>query len=188
MAPEPDDQQLLERSRSGCETSFAELFRRHQGRVYRFALHMSGSESVAEETVQEVFVAVLENSGRYQPARGAVSAWLLGIARNKMLQLFYKERDYLPAPEGEEIPAQGDLLADMTRLQAIEAVNRAVLSLPANYREVVALCDLEELDYTEAAQVLGCPVGTVRSRLSRARQLLYRKLAGTLRPAAMNTE
>jgi RNA polymerase sigma-70 factor (ECF subfamily) len=105
-----------------------------------------------------------------------------------MLQLFYKERDYLPAPEGEEIPAQGDLLADMTRLQAIEAVNRAVLSLPANYREVVALCDLEELDYTEAAQVLGCPVGTVRSRLSRARQLLYRKLAGTLRPAAMNTE
>ena len=188
MARQPDDEQLLERSRSGCETSFAELFRRHQGRVYRFVLHMSGSESVAEETVQEVFLTLLEDSGKYQPARGAVGGWLLGIARNKMLQLFYKERDHLPAPDGCEIPAQGDLLADMSRRQAIEAVNQAVLSLPANYREVVALCDLEELDYAEAAEVLGCPVGTVRSRLFRARQLLYRKLAGTFRPATLNKE
>jgi RNA polymerase sigma-70 factor (ECF subfamily) len=81
MARQPDDEQLLERSRSGCETPFAELFRRHQGRVYRFVLHMSGWESAAEETVQEVFLTLLEDSGKYQPARGAVGGWLLGIAR-----------------------------------------------------------------------------------------------------------
>lgn len=185
MASQPTDEQLLRRSYGGCETSFAELFRRHQGRIYRFAMQMSGSETVAEETVQEVFLTVVERAARFQPERGAVGAWLLGIARNKMLQLFQRERDYVPAGE-IEAAAPDDLLAGLARREAVEAVRQSVLSLPSNYREVLVLCDLQELDYAEAAAVLGCAIGTVRSRLHRARQILYRKLQGTLRPDTVN--
>ena len=70
-----------------------------------------------------------------------------------------------------------DALADLMHREGIEALRRSVLALPRRYREVVVLCDLEEVDYGEAALVLGCPIGTVRSRLHRARALLLEKLS-----------
>jgi RNA polymerase sigma-70 factor (ECF subfamily) len=70
-------------------------------------------------------------------------------------------------------------MADLLRAEWIEVLRKAVISLPKRYREVVALCDLEEIDYVEAAAMLGCPVGTVRSRLHRARALLLEKLQQT---------
>jgi RNA polymerase sigma-70 factor (ECF subfamily) len=72
--------------------------------------------------------------------------------------------------------AQTDPLADLTRDEMVEAVRRAVLALPAHYREVVLLCYLHELSYAEAADVIGCELGTVRSRLHRARALLAERL------------
>ena len=77
-------------------------------------------------------------------------------------------------PEHET--AAGDLMADVTRKETIDSVRKAVLSLPEHYREVVVLCDLQEMDYAEAAAALGCAVGTVRSRLHRARAMLLEKL------------
>ena len=73
-------------------------------------------------------------------------------------------------------PAGADALANLTREEALEAVRQAVLALPTHYREVVVLCDLEEMDYANAAAALGCSIGTVRSRLHRARGLLMAKL------------
>jgi RNA polymerase sigma-70 factor (ECF subfamily) len=73
-------------------------------------------------------------------------------------------------------PASPDTLANLTRAEAVEAVRQAVLALPTHYREVVVMCDLEEMDYAGAASALGCSVGTVRSRLHRARGLLTAKL------------
>ena len=67
-------------------------------------------------------------------------------------------------------------LDEMSRTEAIEAVRRAVLTLPERYREVVVLCDLQEMSYAETAEILGCAIGTVRSRLHRARALLIEKL------------
>lgn len=76
----------------------------------------------------------------------------------------------------QQLPVVADPVADMLRAESIEVLRRAVISLPKRYREVVALCDLEEMDYVQAAAVLGCPVGTIRSRLHRARALLLEKL------------
>jgi RNA polymerase sigma-70 factor (ECF subfamily) len=76
-----------------------------------------------------------------------------------------------------ELMANGDPLAELIDREGIEALRRSVLALPRRYREVVVLCDLEEVDYGEAALVLGCPIGTVRSRLHRARALLLEKLS-----------
>ncbi len=82
-----------------------------------------------------------------------------------------------PASEHSEQPSHdGDALSDLTRKERIESLRKAVLTLPPAYREVVVLCDLNELEYAEAADVLGCAIGTVRSRLHRARTLLIEKM------------
>ncbi len=171
------DEHLLTRLSAGCEESFTTLYGRHQGRVYRFALEMSGSPAIAEEVTQEVFLGLLNGGVRHDPARGRLSSLLMGVARNQVLRLLRRDARYEPDPvEGERPGREADALAKLTRREAIESVRQAILSLPPNYREVVALCDLEEMDYGEAAEALGCPVGTVRSRLHRARAMLTEKL------------
>ena len=80
--PEPSDVDLLRRAMGGDEDSFARLYRRRQGAVYRFALQMSGRRSMAEEVAQEVFLVVIREGGRFDPQRGSLMAYLYGIARN----------------------------------------------------------------------------------------------------------
>ena len=179
--PEPVDQDLLRRTLAGDEAAFTELFRRRQAGIYRFALHMSGSRTVAEDVTQEVFLVLLRDGAVYDPRRGSVSAFLYGVARN-LVRRASQAGDVAaaPQPEGDSSAAQPDAGTDpiesITRIQTVESVRRAVLSLPAMYREVVVLCDLQEMEYAEAARVLECAVGTVRSRLHRARRLLEAKL------------
>ncbi|HET9530981.1 MAG TPA: RNA polymerase sigma factor [Blastocatellia bacterium] len=179
------DEDLLRLVRTGDESAFTTLYRRRQGAIYRFALHMSGSQSIAEDVTQEVFIALMRDSERYDPARGPLSAYLYGIARNHVLRHLERDRCLVSIAEQmeegeaavpESLIIEGDLLGDLTRNEMIEAVRQSVLALPAHYREVVVLCDLHEMSYEEAAAALDCAVGTVRSRLHRARALLVDKL------------
>ena len=176
------DDDLLMRLRGGDEEAFIRLYRRRQGAIYRFALHMSGSAEAAEDVTQEVFLALLRDQCGFDPERGSLSAYLFGIARKLVLRYLERGRSDVPLEtEGEEtnwpeLAMMQDPVADLTRREGIEALRRAVLALPRRYREVVVLCDLEEVDYADAAVLLGCPIGTVRSRLHRARALLLEKL------------
>jgi RNA polymerase sigma-70 factor, ECF subfamily len=169
------DEKLLAGALGGDEDSFTALYRRRNGPVYRFALHMSGDAGVAEDVTQEVFLALLESGGRFDPSRGTLLSFLYGIARHRVLRRIESQR-----PEelelGQEAAAGDDLLDGLTRRETIEQVRRAVLSLPPVYREVVVLCDLEGASYEGAAVALDCPLGTVRSRLSRGRAMLAQKL------------
>jgi RNA polymerase sigma-70 factor (ECF subfamily) len=143
---------------------------------------MSGSEAVAEDITQEVFLSVLRDHSNFDPSRGPLAAYLFGIARKLVLRHTEKGRfDVALDAANEEFPvpelsSADDPLGDLTHREGLEALRRAVLALPRRYREVVVLCDLEELDYSDAAAALGCPIGTVRSRLHRARALLLEKL------------
>jgi RNA polymerase sigma-70 factor (ECF subfamily) len=170
------DEKLLEQALGGDESAFTVLYRCRQSAVYRFALHMSGDPALAEDVTQDVFLALLESGHRFDPARATLLAFLYGIARNLILRRIARKRpDGLDAV-AEELAADGDLLDDLTRRETIEQVRSAVLSLPLVYREAVVLFDLEGASYEEAAAALDCPVGTVRSRLSRGRAMLAQKL------------
>jgi RNA polymerase sigma-70 factor (ECF subfamily) len=137
---------------------------------------------VAEDVTQEVFLAVLREDCGYDPARGTLSGYLFGIARKLVLRHLERGRsDVVLETENDdsalpELAVIDDPMVDLTRREGIEALRRAVQALPRRYREVVVLCDLEEVDYADAAAALGCPIGTVRSRLHRARGLLLDKL------------
>lgn len=152
------------------------LYRRHQSRIYRFAVHMSGSAAVGEEVTQEVFLALLRGGAKYDPARGSLEQFLHGVARKQVLRYIEKDRRRENDEDVTALQSAGDVLGDLTRKETVELLRKAVLSLPASYREVVVLCEMEEMDYASAAAVMGCAVGTVRSRLSRARALLADKL------------
>jgi RNA polymerase sigma-70 factor (ECF subfamily) len=177
------DSELLRMMLAGDEEAFALLYRRRQGGIYRFALQMSGSKSIAEDVTQEVFLFLIREGHVFDPTKGALTAFLLGVARNHVLRRLRVE--HLLAPLGEDSDDDATLLQpsthmcpleDLTRAETIESVRKAVLSLPAKYREVVVLCELQDVSYGETAEILGCAIGTVRSRLHRARALLLAKL------------
>jgi RNA polymerase sigma-70 factor (ECF subfamily) len=178
------DSELLQAMRAGDEGALAELYRRRQPGIYRFALQMCGSQELAEDITQEVFMVLMREAHTFDPARGSLSAFLMGIARHHVLRRLQRERFYVSMNESSDTDSLSNQLLvtavgpldEMSRTEAIEAVRRAVLALPERYREVVVLCDLQEMSYGETAEILGCAIGTVRSRLHRARALLIEKL------------
>ncbi|MCX6597842.1 MAG: sigma-70 family RNA polymerase sigma factor [Acidobacteria bacterium] len=150
------------------EHAFIALYRQHQRGLYRFVYHMTGNSHTAEEVVQEAFVTLLRKSGMADER-----AYLFGIARN----LVHRGWEETPALElSDEIPIAPAALDDLAQAEREEAVRTAVSQLPEAYREAVLLCDMEEMSYGEAARILKCPVGTVRSRLNRGRQMLAERL------------
>jgi RNA polymerase sigma-70 factor (ECF subfamily) len=182
------DDELMPRIAAGDRAAFAELYRRRRMDVYRFALHMGGAPAAAEDVVQDVFVIVMSAAKRFRPGRSPV-AWLCGIARNCTRQRRERDRKFLALDDDdtsgggyERLALNPEPVVDLTKAEGIERVRKAVLGLPLHYREAIVLCDLEEMSYAEAAEAIGCAVGTVRSRVHRGRELLARKLIGTAVP------
>lgn len=173
---ELSDSELLQLSSKGNEDAFLILFRRHEGPVFRFALHMSGNRETAEEVTQEVFLTLLSERTLYAEQQGALQAYLIGVARNKVRRHLTEARLTRSGASVEQSSSGAYLLDDLRKGQEIECLRIAILSLPANYREVVVLCELEDMTYAQAAQQLCCAIGTVRSRLHRARAILSAKL------------
>ena len=180
------DVELLKRSMAGDEDTFRRLYERLKAPVFRYAFYMTGSQMCAEEVVQEVFIALLKDGNRYQPAQGDLPGFLFGIARNLIRRVKKRERAMEELPEDEALdrpcagrPEAGDLLAQLIHEEGVERIRTAIAILPDHYRQVVVLCDLCELTYAEAASRLECAVGTVRSRLNRAHALLAQKLKAT---------
>ncbi|MSV29632.1 MAG: RNA polymerase sigma factor [Bryobacterales bacterium] len=170
------DEDLLLRMIRGDEAAFTVLYRRRQGALYRFAMRMCGRTSIAEEVVQETFLVLIRDGGRWDASRGTVATWLFGVARNQALRCIDRDGRYAPEePEMEPVSGE-DVFDDLSRAENGEVLRQSLLSLPPHYREVAVMCDMDEMSYAEAAQALGCPVGTVRSRLSRAREMLAEKM------------
>jgi RNA polymerase sigma-70 factor (ECF subfamily) len=175
--PVESDLAELTRARGGDEAAFTTLYRRFSGQVFRFAWFLTGSESAANDVTQETFLELLDGGGGFDPLRGSLGAYLCGIAR------FRAYRAMGERPHGdvdvdalERAPLEGeppDLPADqLERARALERLHAAIRQLPAPFREVLVLVELQEMPYADAAAVAGIELGTVRSRLSRAKARL----------------
>jgi len=185
---EPD---LLRLAVSGDEEAFAVLYERLKSNVYRFALHMTGSASLAEDVTQDSFITLVEEGGKFDASKGQVLSFLLGIARNFVRRAYRSASRVSPLvtenEQGEEVElaleSGQDTIADVLRGETVDLVREAVQSLPPHYREVVVLCDLCEMSYAEASAQLDCNLGTIRSRLNRAHNLLAKKLETRTQPS-----
>lgn len=201
-ASELTDDGLLRKMMAGDEEAFVFLYRRKHPAIYRFALHMCGNPAVADDVTQEVFMTLIRDAKRFDPARGTLGGFLFGVARNHLRKRWEQEKrlsplldgaeDFRGTAEGMRAPSNGNgayahgngngngwgrhAHDEFTSIENVQRVRRAISTLPENYREVVVLCELEEMSYDEAASALDCPVGTVRSRLHRARAILIEKL------------
>jgi RNA polymerase sigma-70 factor (ECF subfamily) len=187
------DDGLLRRMIAGDEDAFTLLYQRRHSAIFRFALHMCGNAAIAEDVTQEVFMTLIRDARRFDPARGTLAAFLFGVARNHLRKRWEQDRHsapllieydalaqklslYGPSGNGNGHGPFSNSHDIFTSLETVGRVRQAIATLPQNYREVIVLCELEEMSYEEAAEALDCPVGTVRSRLHRARALLLEKL------------
>jgi RNA polymerase sigma-70 factor (ECF subfamily) len=179
-AGEIADSELMRRTATGDRQAFAALYHRHHAMVYRFARLMTGSASAAEDIVQEVFLVVMRDAGRYDPARAGLPTYLYGVARHQTRRRLARERQFVAfdgdAPCARQLTVDDDPTATLERREELQRLRRAIVSLPRRYREVIVLCDLQDVSYSDAAAAMNCAVGTVRSRLHRARHLLTQKM------------
>ena len=185
---DPPDDLLIANIASGDREAFAEFYRRHHAAVCRFAAHMCGSASAAEDIVHEAFVAVIDSASRYRPGQSTGRLWLFGIARNhvrraRAVRPTLSLDDETPVSD-RALTIDTDPVGDIERRRHLQALRRAIVALPVRYREAVVLCDLHELSYVDAADAIGCAIGTVRSRLHRGRAMLARRLCGQTGSAA----
>jgi len=176
------DDVLLRQAAKGDEGAFVALYRRHQASLFRYSLRMTGSAWAAEEIVQDVFMTLIRQPKKYDAEKGEVGAFLFGVTRNRVMKYLERVPRELPLDPQLESGTTNEPVDMLTpafcaeRHERVEQVRDAVQSLPAEFREAVVLCELEELSYEEAAQRSGCPIGTIRSRLHRGRALLMARL------------
>jgi RNA polymerase sigma-70 factor, ECF subfamily len=178
------DADLVRYALTGERDAFAEIYRRYHTVVYRFARMMSGSQTIAEDVTQDTFTTLLRDLERYEPDRGALSTYLYGVARNITRARLRRECRFvrLELTEDSEPLSERDPSAAFEQSQARMRLRQIIAELPSRYREVIILCGLHGLSYAEVAVILGTPVGTVRSRLSRGRRAIadrVRELEGS---------
>jgi RNA polymerase sigma-70 factor, ECF subfamily len=176
-----DDQELVRQLARGDQAAFHLCYERYQGPIFRFAWHMSGNRTTAEEVTQETFLRLIDKPKKFDSAKGTLAGYLFGIARNVMRREM--AASFLDVPLEDEglgddpaFSTETDMLSELDRQERLELLHKSVLRLPAAYREALILCDLEEMSYPEAAAVLDCLEGTVASRLHRARAKLKARL------------
>lgn len=152
---------------------FSAAFDEHKDAVYRFAWRMSGSAAVAEDITQDAFLVLLRHPHRFDGARGTLRTFLLGIARNLVLKHWRAQHRLEPLDEDAQVAEP----LDLTRGEIGDMVGEAVRRLPPLQREAVILAEYEGLTLAEIAQAVDADVGTIKSRLHRARENLRRTLS-----------
>lgn len=182
--PDTADHELLRQTHAGRADAFTALYRRHQGPLFRYALMRCGASDTAADVVQEAFMGLLTKRFGFDPLRGQLQHFLFGVARKLILKLEEARRRQVALPEPDDdgeleldLPCEGaGPLARLLDNETAEEVRRALALLPAHYRDVVILYELHDLSYLEIAAVCQVDIGTVRSRLSRGRAALAKRL------------
>ncbi|HTS97512.1 MAG TPA: RNA polymerase sigma factor [Streptosporangiaceae bacterium] len=186
----PSDRELWQRAARGDSGAFGELFDRHATAVYNHLFRRTANWSEAEDLTSAVFLLAWRRRGKVVIDRESVRPWLLGVASHVLRNSARARRRYLAAlarvvPADEAAADHADAVAAAVDLErSMAGLRRAVAGLPPREREVVELCAWSGLDQKAAAVALGVSVGTVKSRMHRARRRLARSLGepGGARP------
>ena len=178
MVLEGTDRELIDACRRGERDAFRALFESHKDKIYSIALRFTGEESLAMDIAQDTFLKLFSSMGDFR-GDSAFSTWVYRLVVNSCLD--HKRRSWRTIPMAEEVMevlrSPGDVLQGLMRAQLNDRVQGAVEKLPPDQRIVVVLRYTEGLAYEEIAEVLGCSLGTVASRLSRAHKVLERRLS-----------
>jgi RNA polymerase sigma-70 factor, ECF subfamily len=173
-----DDLQLWERIRSGDGEAFGDLYERHARTVQSYCLWRTADLQAAEDATATVFLEAWRKRHRLALSTGSAAPLLLGIANNVVRHQWRSQRRYRDALERVrnvgQIPGdlEGEAIARLDAIQQLRDGGEAIRSLPRREREVLALLAWSELSYGEIAEALALPIGTVRSRIARARARL----------------
>ncbi|HEY8450423.1 MAG TPA: sigma-70 family RNA polymerase sigma factor [Bacillota bacterium] len=186
QAPGPEDGELVQRARAGDFEAFGELVARYEKKVYNLGLRYTGDPQEAEDLAQETFVRVFRALHRFR-GEARFSTWLYRVATNVCLDALRRRR-LRPEPVLDRPLAtdEGELERELvspepepaTQLEAAERsalIRREIAAVREPYRSVLILRDLQDLSYEEVAAILGVSIGTVKSRLHRARELLRQR-------------
>jgi len=177
MKKECEDSERMARLAAGDAGALHELYEKHGRALLRFSSAMCHSRQSAEDLVHDTFVALLRGPHLFDPAQGSVFAYLCGALRHRVSRHFRQQKRWVELDGHDARAVNQDPADELARSEASAVFRRALLELPLQHREIIALCDLEELPYHAVAAILDCPIGTVRSRLHRARALLTLRLA-----------
>jgi RNA polymerase sigma-70 factor (ECF subfamily) len=186
-SPRHDDQALVLAAQGGDRAALDELLRTHYDRVFAVCRRITGNEADAADAAQEAMIALVRGLQRFD-GRSAFSTWAYRVATNASLDELRRRRRRPVAQNlaGEgghderQAPELGDPSAGLPfdRIGEREAIEAALVTLPDEFRVPVVLRDVADLEYADIADILGVPVGTVKSRIARGRA----QLAGRLRP------
>jgi len=174
------DQELLRSAQQGHEVSFVLIYEQHREAIFRFTYRMLGSVEAAEDVTHDCFLSLLNGAQRFDPARASLRNYIYGVARNlslKYLHNSYKLQPFEEAEEGTLPPSPIGPLTVLLRKELSRQIGDAISSLPPLQREALILFEFEDLCLTEIASIVEADVGTVKSRLHRARARLRRALA-----------
>lgn len=152
------------------------VYRQESDAVYRYALALSGDAALAADVTHEAFMTLAQAPQGFDPARGALGAYLAGIARHALLAAWRLRDRHVVLDEPEDEPADAGTVADheagLIDRQSLDALWAAIRALPWPFREALVLVDLQERPYAEAARIAGIELNTLRTRVHRARQRL----------------
>jgi len=171
-----EDYALIDRFLSGAEEAFDMLVRRHQNRVINIVYSLTGQNPHAQDIAQEVFIKVYSNLGTFEK-KAAFSTWLYRITVNTTYNYLKARREHVSLDDIQEPEdSRKTSLAELEQKERQGLISKAIESLPFKYRKILVLKDIEGLAYIDIAKVVGCRIGTVESRLFRARLMLKKIL------------
>ncbi len=183
-SPFDPDLELVKRCLAGQDSAWETLINAHTPKIYNRCYRFTGSREDAEDLTQEIFIKAFQSLRTYNPQVGSFQVWLNRVARNHLVDHYRRtKKDRLNTPLEDQLPKleqinqpRDDAIGRIEQRERKEWLQRALNKLPPHLRDALILKDLQDLNYAEAAQILGVPEGTVKSRINRGRLELARVL------------
>jgi len=177
VQPAPDSA-LVERMMAGDENALSALYDRYSGMLFSMLVRILRDTSAAEEILQDLFLQLWRNAGQFDAGRGSLPAWLMVIGRNRAISRL-RQRDRRAMAEADDegfsieaVPSPGNLEDEAARMELMHKLQTALATLPSEQREAVELAYFDGMTQTEIAARTGSPLGTVKSRVRTAMQVL----------------